>query len=143
MQSKERARLAVSRRQFLRMGLISSCGLALAACRSRILSRPPATPLPNPTPTLRPAPQAIVGDVLDYALTSDQWPGDFGFVTFRIHEALHEGQSVYYIRTDASNENYARELLELHTLGVTGNPNLEKVFPAFKSQRVGLASNLI
>jgi hypothetical protein len=50
-----------------------------------------------------------VADVLRYELTSEDWPGEFGSVTFRIHEALFEGQSVYYFCTDASDETYARE----------------------------------
>jgi hypothetical protein len=48
--------------------------------------------------------------VLDYALTSDAWPGAFGWVSFRLHEAVHEGQPVYYIRTDVSDQVYAREI---------------------------------
>ena len=36
-----------------------------------------------------------------------------------------------------------RSVLAEVLIGVTGNPNLEKVFPMFKSQRVGLVSNLI
>ena len=36
-----------------------------------------------------------------------------------------------------------RSVLAEVLLGVMGNQSLEKVFPAFKSQRVGLASNLI
>jgi uncharacterized protein (DUF1501 family) len=36
-----------------------------------------------------------------------------------------------------------RSVLAEVLVGVLGNQNLEKVFPAFKSQRVGLASNLI
>jgi len=100
---------SLSRRQFLRAGLLGGCGLALSACKRGIVAPPPITPTPYTTPTPRPGPQAIVGDVLDYALTSDEWSGDFGSVTFRLHEALHEGQSVYYIRTDASDETFAQD----------------------------------
>jgi hypothetical protein len=50
-----------------------------------------------------------VGDVLDYALSSEEWPGAFGWVTFRLTEVTHEGESAYLIRTDTSDETYARE----------------------------------
>jgi hypothetical protein len=54
------------------------------------------------------APVVLVADVLKYELKSDAWPGDFGSVTFRIHEALYEGESVYYFCTDASEKTYAQ-----------------------------------
>jgi hypothetical protein len=49
----------------------------------------------------------IVGDVLDHALTSDEWEGAFGFVTFRIHPAICERGEAYVIRTDASDQAFA------------------------------------
>jgi hypothetical protein len=51
----------------------------------------------------------IVGDVLEYALTSQEWPGAFGFVTFKLHEALYNGEMVYHIRTDTSDPTFATE----------------------------------
>jgi hypothetical protein len=99
----------LSRRDFLRLGLLGLGGLALSGCQGEWVERPPLTPTPNPTATPRLGPQAIVEDVLDYRLTSEAWPGDFGWVTFRLHEALYEGESVYYICTDASDEAFARE----------------------------------
>jgi hypothetical protein len=36
-----------------------------------------------------------------------------------------------------------RSVLAEVLVGVMGNKNLEKVFPSFKSQRIGLAPNLI
>jgi len=102
----------VSRRKFLHYGMLGSVGAALSACQPGLLNQPPLTPTPFITPTPRPSPEVIVGDVLDYQLTSNAWPGDFGSVTFRIHEALYEGLSVYYIITDTSNEDFARD----HTL---------------------------
>lgn len=125
MQRPDSSPHPVSRRQFLRAGLLGGCGLALSACQPAILptpmphagppatptphAGPPITPTPNATPTLRPGPRAIVGDVLDFVLSGDQWPGGFGSVTFRLHEALHDGQPAYHIRTDASNQDFARE----------------------------------
>lgn len=51
--------------------------------------------------------RAIVGDVVDFALTSDEWPGAFGFVTMRIRAGAFDGNDVYFVRTDASEEDFA------------------------------------
>ena len=51
---------------------------------------------------------AIVGDVLDHALTSSDWQGAFGWVRLRLHPASIDGEEAWYIRTDASDEAYAR-----------------------------------
>lgn len=51
----------------------------------------------------------LVGDVVAFALESDQWAGAFGSVTFKMHQALHNGQPAYYIRTDSSDETFARD----------------------------------
>ncbi len=53
--------------------------------------------------------ELIVGDVVGFALESKDWEGSFGWVTFRLHQALYNGQSAYYIRTDASDETFALE----------------------------------
>ncbi len=98
----------LSRRAFLRLGLLSGAGLALTACGLEPLPTPAITPTPNKTATPRVGPVILVADVLKYELKSDAWPGEFGSVTFRIHEALYEGESVYYFCTDASDEAYAR-----------------------------------
>jgi hypothetical protein len=49
----------------------------------------------------------IVGDVLDFALTSRDWQGAFGWVRLRLHSAIVDGGDAWYIRTDASDEGYA------------------------------------
>ena len=49
----------------------------------------------------------IVGDVVDFALTSDEWQGAFGFVTMRIRTGAFDGNDVYFVRTDASDEAFA------------------------------------
>jgi hypothetical protein len=49
----------------------------------------------------------IVGDVTDFALTSEEWEGAFGFVTLRLHQALVDGGEVYFIRTDTSDRQLA------------------------------------
>ena len=41
--------------------------------------------------------------------TSDEWPGAFGSVTFKLHEGRHNGRPIYFIRTDASESTFAEE----------------------------------
>jgi len=106
----------LDRRRFLRGVTFSTVGLAvggtvLAACRadggpSGSATVGPTTPTPSATSTT-PEARAVVGDVLDFALTSDEWEGEFGFVTLRLHAAAVDGEDVYFIRTDASDQDYA------------------------------------
>jgi hypothetical protein len=53
--------------------------------------------------------RAIVGDVIDFKLTSDDWAGPFGFVLLRLDEARFDGKAAYFIQTDASDEAFAKE----------------------------------
>src|SRR5574341_1242405 len=106
---------SVNRRQFLHLGLLTGGGLVLTACGAAPPS-PTATRRPASAPTAAPtagptaeAERVLVGDVLEYALTSNQWPGAFGFVRFRLHEALVGGQSAYFIRTDGSDPAFSQE----------------------------------
>ncbi|MDX1414969.1 MAG: hypothetical protein R3293_12310 [Candidatus Promineifilaceae bacterium] len=113
----------LSRRQFLRLSALSSSALVLAACGGSALNPDPTAEPPassadssSSAPTAQPAAssgsnqgQVIVGDVLDHALTSDEWPGAFGFVTFRLHEGVYNGEPIYFIRTDASETAFAEE----------------------------------
>ncbi|HEV8682616.1 MAG TPA: hypothetical protein VGS09_07565 [Actinomycetota bacterium] len=77
--------------------LLTACG----AGAERATRRPAAPPAPEG--------RAIVGDVLDFALTSDDWEGAFGFVTFRLHEGAVDGNPVFLIRTDSSDMALAME----------------------------------
>ncbi len=52
--------------------------------------------------------RAVVGDVKDFALTSDEWTGEFGFVTMRIRKGAFDGNDVYFVRTDASDAAFAK-----------------------------------
>jgi len=110
------------------MSALGSGAILLAACGSpepepAVTPAPPtATPVP---PTATPVPptatpvaadgataaaaEVIVGDVVDFALSSDDWPGAFGWVTLGIHEATHNGEPAWFIRTDASDPTYAQE----------------------------------
>jgi hypothetical protein len=62
----------------------------------------------------RRAPRALVGDVLDFSVRSGEWAGAFGFVTLRLHRAVHDGASVYFIQTDTSDAEFAREQRLVH-----------------------------
>jgi hypothetical protein len=113
-----------SRRKFLSLTGLTATGALLAACgaspaRERVSSTatsvPTEAPLASPTAAaaaVSPAQaqaeaQVVVGDVMDYVLASDDWPGDFGQVTFKLHEAYYDGDMVYHIRTDASDPDFA------------------------------------
>src|SRR6266545_4170213 len=50
---------------------------------------------------------ACGGDVLDHALSSEEWSGAFGFVTFRLHRGTVDGKDVWFIRTETSDKAYA------------------------------------
>lgn len=113
------------RRAFLvrtsRAGLVfAAAGVPLLAGCSRddpaVTTGPPTTPAPTPT-TPPPATaadaaeqaEAIIGEVIDFALSSDEWAGEFGFVTLQLHRGSVDGSDVYFIRTDASDETFARD----------------------------------
>lgn len=114
----------LSRRQFLSWSMIGSGALLLAACGSAqsTPSAVPATLAPTATPPpAEPTATAVaaaadgevtvlVADVLDYSLESQDWTGPYGSVTFRLHEARHNGEAVYHIRTDASDPAFAEEV---------------------------------
>ena len=65
-----------------------------------------------PAPILAPNDFAVVmaSDVVDYVLESDEWTGQYGSVTFMMHEAMYNGESAYHIRTDTSDEAFAQEV---------------------------------
>jgi hypothetical protein len=70
--------------------------------------------------------EPVVGDVRDFALTSDEWEGAFGFVSLRLHEGLADGRQCWFIRTDTSDEDFAREeglvfAPKLHALAGSGD----------------------
>ncbi len=60
---------------------------------------------------LNPNVELLCGDVTGFQLESDQWEGAFGSVTFQMHRAFYNGETTYYIRTDASDQTYAQNNL--------------------------------
>ena len=104
----------ISRRQFLSLTALSGTGMLLAACGGQVATTPEPTIAPPPTvaPSVANASSDIdimAKDVLDFALETDDWSGQFGWVKFRLNEGRHNGEPIYYIRTDASDESYANE----------------------------------
>ncbi len=99
---------SLNRREFLQAGGLGLSAAVLAACSARL---PQATAAPTraarPTEVPLTEPRAIIGDVLDFELSGD-WPGKFGSVSLRLHEGRHNGQPVYFIRTDASDQDFAQ-----------------------------------
>ncbi len=101
-------RFTLTRRDFLRLSGISLGTAALTACAAPVVTTAVPTPVPQVTATPAEEPHAIVGDVLDFALKGD-WPGRFGFVTFRLHAGFFNGDRAYFIRTDVSDKAFAEE----------------------------------
>jgi hypothetical protein len=54
--------------------------------------------------------QKNVADVLRFSTRPQGWKGLFGFVTFRLHPVFIDGERAYHIRTDASDEAFARRV---------------------------------
>lgn len=113
------ARAPIDRRRFL--GWAGSRGVALgvagvglpallAACgdddNGGVVGAPGGSATTSPEQAAEEA-RAVVGDVVDFALTSDEWPGAFGFVTMRLRTGAFDGNDVYFVRTDASDEDFA------------------------------------
>lgn len=102
----------LGRREFFRwaggrgivLGLAaSSLPAFLEACARE--ERKPVTTKPKEAEEGR----AIVKDVLDFALASDEWEGKFGFVTIGLHKGTFDGRDVYFIQTDVSDQAFAEE----------------------------------
>lgn len=51
--------------------------------------------------------RAVVGDVLEFELSSNEWEGAFGFVTLKLHKGAVDGKDVHFVRTDASDQGFA------------------------------------
>lgn len=106
----------VTRRAFLRWGLATGMAGLMASGFARRVGGLQVSE----------EPRVLLGDIVDFALASDEWPGDFGFVTFRLQRGFFNNQFVWFIRTDASQRAFAEEQGLLftpklqETLGVPG-----------------------
>jgi hypothetical protein len=96
----------IDRRAFFTRGL----GLALATgSLPTLLAACGGDEEPEQSGDQRRTGRAVVGDVLDFSLRSGEWAGAFGFVKLRLHRAFLDGASVYFIQTDTSDAEFARE----------------------------------
>ncbi|HEX9869885.1 MAG TPA: hypothetical protein VGC99_15055, partial [Candidatus Tectomicrobia bacterium] len=127
MSSESLTTRSLSRRGFLLWSATAGSALALAACAPApvVPAAPPAASAPTTAPEAA-APEAaapaqapavdagevevMVKDVLEYKLDPDGWEGPYGQVKFRVHEGVVNGESVYYIRTDASDPKMAADI---------------------------------
>lgn len=116
----------------------------LAACASDNDSGPAgASVAASPAPPTDVEGTPLVGDVIDFALTSDEWEGAFGFVTMRPHSALVDGNNAYFIRTDTSDGALAgREGLVLAPkLGALAAPGLSGEMFLFEDDHPAVLSS--
>lgn len=123
--SEKMTQTYLSRRRFLQISAMGSGSLLLAACvmptematHSDDSAEAMATEAPAEESAMDAAPEiapedieVMVRDVLEYELNPQGWSGGFGSVTFMLHEAMYNGESVYHIRTDASDPTVAEEI---------------------------------
>jgi hypothetical protein len=110
MELEQRNGLLVSRRRLFMAGagLAASGGVSgvLGACGGDEEKESAAGGAEGGEPRSEGNP--VVGDVLDFSLRSDDWEGAFGFVSMRLHRGVVDGDDVWFIRTDASNEQFAK-----------------------------------
>jgi len=102
----------LTRRGFLKsvgagasLGLLANAGLPIVAAaeRSNVYRRIAA----SQAQIVDRAVELLVGDVIGFQLQTDEWEGAFGWVKFQLHSAYYNGDMVYYVRTDASDPDYA------------------------------------
>jgi hypothetical protein len=112
-----------TRRQFLRNAglgagalMLANAGLPAGLVRAGGLQSAVSAAASAAAGSAHAAPEVELtsGDVVGFALESNDWEGDFGWVEFQIHQALYNGDSAYYIRTDASDAEFAAANKLLH-----------------------------
>jgi len=88
--------------------------------------------------------RAVIGEVVDFALTSRDWEGDFGSVTLRLHKGAVDGRDVYFVRTDASDRAYAdrERLVWVPKIGGLAAPGLSGAAYLVESGAQGQATVL-
>jgi hypothetical protein len=107
----ELTRSPLSRRGFLQVSAATVGAAALAGMLPRTLlaqSDPAAFQVMSPNPTADGQATVLVDDVLDFRLRGDfAWNG--GWVQFRLHEGRIDGEPIWFIRTDASDQTFATD----------------------------------
>jgi hypothetical protein len=111
--------LLLDRRRFLQGAAFAGTAAALAACgptgsgtAAPGVSVGPPSPAPSvtsPNPTPDSAATVLAKDVVEFELHGPyKWNG--GSVTMRLHEGRLDGEPIYFVRTDASEEAFAKEV---------------------------------
>ena len=126
----------ISRREFVRIGTLSGGALAIAACSGGDEAAPESSSgktVKNNTPD----DVVMVSDVERYVLTTDEWEPDFGWVRFKMHEGRYNGEAVHYIRTDASNAEFAEQegLVHVPLLNAARGLDVANIMYAFSDDR--------
>jgi hypothetical protein len=98
----------LSRRDLLRWSLVTGLALPFSGGLTRLAIAAPAQAKKN------------VADVLRFSTRPQGWKGLFGFVTFRLHPVFVDGALAYHIRTDASDEAFARRVGLVHVPKLAG-----------------------
>ncbi len=93
----------ITRRDVARLAAGGAAGMALGTAHLRR-----AIPAASQESTPMAEPQVIVGDVIDFVLDAEgRWDGHFGSVTMTMHPGFHDDGDAWFIRTDASDLDFA------------------------------------
>jgi hypothetical protein len=96
-----------SRRRLVRTGAGITASIAAGYAHLPTATARGLTPTLQSTPEVS-GPTKTVGGVLDFTLEPEgRWAGHFGSVTMRLHPGFFEGEDAWFIRTDASDKDYA------------------------------------
>jgi hypothetical protein len=94
-----------SRRRFI--GAVATTAIA-AACGGATSNGARPTSVVSPSSAPDSSATKLVSDVLDFKLRGPYtWLG--GSVTMKLHQAFFNGQPAYFVRTDASDQAYAKQ----------------------------------
>src|SRR5918994_1743736 len=134
--------LLLDRRRILKGAAFAGTAAALAACtpsggRPTFTSAPasappsPAASVTSPNPTPDSAASVLVRDVVEYELRGPyEWNG--GSVTMRLHEGRLDGEPIYYVRTDTSDQAFAQSEGLVHVpvlrLALEGDGRVGRLF---------------
>ena len=125
----------ISRRQFVKLSSLTGGALVLAACSGGDKDGGDSGSVKVVAHTDED--KVMVGDVEQYALSTDKWEGEFGWVRFKMHEGVSNGNPVYFIRTDASTKAYAdkEKLVFVPLLGVASGLDIANRMYLFGDNR--------
>lgn len=95
-----------TRRRFI--VVVGSSAIVVACAPTTTGSSPRATTVISPTSAPDSSATKLVGDIVDFKLRGPYtWLG--GSVSMKLHPAFFNGQKAYFVRTDASDQNFAKQ----------------------------------